>query len=1067
MYKEQYTPLYTGEDIHLKPGQSHTLTFSGAGLAGADRLFFTGETALFYQWKDEPDYPFYYRLIDDALDAPNAWHDQYALDLSSSDGSFPRVAYHRLSWPPCLSYLGLRGHTDRWHMQISARADGLTLEENGHLTFALEIRYRQDGRDAADTTQAPDEVLSLSIPAGTYDWQVIGQDITLPCDRIASIGCVVEGEGYTGRVWLEAPTLLSENGFNILPPFAPYAGEKAQFNWLGQNLSRKEWPSFSITLNGHCLHCGELFERCHRYAENELAIAPGILLPGENTLTIQLTSHYRDALSYDLHEIGLVAHGDGFVVSVPEVVHAGEPFAILIRTEGDATFTFASDDRALRALSPLSVTGAGLHALTFCCDAPALDLSFTLSNGHTTEKCIVPRCIQHAPDGVVTGTSDMIYIHQDPRSFQDFLCWYFSQHMGNQLTIRQTYRWSGTRTRQDALWQETARLLNEAGVCYAHMIDGRELPGCHLNPTAASLAGEGFLGRQMHERDGATVYWGLLDLTGNRNTEAWFDMALRMARKDPHTIGENFLPENHIFRNGRHTEYRDMAVEEDMEAVARDTVHHLALTRRDATRHTGPSTLFKYFYQAGYTFTGAELMYGPHEIVISAMRGAAAVYGGRTGGHLAVQWSTSPHDTPARYRRYRLALFVSYIQGVDEINTEEGPWHLEEYYAHFHRFSEACRQHTAQQQALYRFLTSHSRTGHYHTPIAFLSGRYDGWRCFGRNNTWGRASFGFSEAEKAWDVLRYFYPQSVLDGLYVHQCPESPQGFYTGTPQGNVDILPIEAEELPPYRLLVAPGYNKAMEEDMDKMERYVRQGGALVLGWPQLATTTLRRAVTAYDHSYIHHPFRDAIAPDPSFAPDTFAGQPLHVSHHACAAPVCLVTDSGHPLVYDIAWGKGHVYFVNAQEYAGHPAVADAYRQLLSTLVPACLGAETCYAQGDDETQFTVYDQGNGQKHLYFLTTDWYHSEPQPHQATLLLQGQSYPVTVPFGEPVKVVACGGCALWPENSEHEVLSYDGKTAVVQGYGEARFYLAYDGAVRTITVHFTPEAPVQELCPTDL
>ena len=49
------------------------------------RLFVTGQTANFYLWKNEPDTPYLYRLIDDALDTENAQQDQYCLDLSCSD----------------------------------------------------------------------------------------------------------------------------------------------------------------------------------------------------------------------------------------------------------------------------------------------------------------------------------------------------------------------------------------------------------------------------------------------------------------------------------------------------------------------------------------------------------------------------------------------------------------------------------------------------------------------------------------------------------------------------------------------------------------------------------------------------------------------------------------------------------------------------------------------------------------------------------------------------------------------------------------------------------------------
>ena len=168
----------------------------------------------------------------------------------------------------------------------------------------------------------------------------------------------------------------------------------------------------------------------------------------------------------------------------------------------------------------------------------------------------------------------------------------------------------------------------------------------------------------------------------------------------------------HFFQNGRHTVNGAPDVPMDMEAASNAVVSLFRLNAELYPRHTGPSTLFKYFYQAGFKWTGAELMYGPHELIIAAMRGASTCYGnGPIGSHLAVQWSTTPHDTQERFRRYWLSLFICYMQGVDEINTEEGLWHLEEYYQHYHRFSSACVGHLQQQQAFYRYVLSHSRTG--------------------------------------------------------------------------------------------------------------------------------------------------------------------------------------------------------------------------------------------------------------------------------------------------------------------------------------------------------------------
>lgn len=1054
MYKEEYTPLYTG-NIHIKPGESRTLTFDGTGRTGADRLFFTGETALFYQWKDEPDYPMLYRKIDDALSTAAAQDAQYALDLSGEGEDYPRIAYHRPAWPPRLSYLGLVGYTDVWQMGLSVRAEGLTIDAGGYLRFVCEVRYRRDGVDKNDLRAAPDELFAIDIPSGDYPYRRLEKTVQFDARRAASVALILEGERYRGRVYCEAPAFLSENGYNVLPDFAPYAGERPQFTWIGQNLSRKEWPAFEVTLNGQCVHRGEIFERCHRQSEWEVPLPPGAVQPGENTLTMRLISDYRDALAYDLGEVGLVDHGDGFVIAVPEIVTAGQPFAVLVR--GGKEVSFVSADGRIRALSISCPAGAGLAALRFVCDVPGENLRFSLARGGVTEECTVRRCVVRAEDGVVTGSSDIIYVRQDRRAFDDFLSFYFSNHLGNMLTVRQTYRWAGTRSLNERLWRDTARLLNEAGVAYAHMLDGRELPGADQNPTEEMLAGDGFLGRQTHERDGAVSYWGLNDLTGRTCDEMWYDLWERMARRHEDRMGGTNTGENHVYRGGRHWLYRDMSLPDDMEAVAKDTVRRLALTRGAATRHTGPSVLFKYFYQAGYRFTGAETMYGPHEIIAAALRGASALYGGKRGAHLAVQWSTTPHNTAGRYRRYRLALFVAYLQGLDEINTEEGFLHLEEYFAHFHRFSDACRAHTAEQANFYRFVASHSRTGQFRTPVGFLSGRYDGWTCFVRAHTWGRPSFGFGDPEKAWDILRVFYPRSVEDALYRHGCPEDKSiGFYSGTPQGNVDILPIEGTDFSRYRLLVAPGYNKALPEDMDKLDAYVRAGGTLLLGWPQLSETTARADVLSGAHRYIDHPFRAAIGGEPDFRPDTFEGQALTVSHHACAAPVILRTDSGAPLVYDIALGAGHLLFVNAREYAGCAAVAAVYQALLARTVPAAVADEAVYARGTEDLQFTVYDQGNGQTHVWFLATDWFRDDPAPRRGELILSGRAYPVEVPFGVPVKVISDGCVAVWPEGAaadECEVLSLTNGIARVQGVGRAAFRVASGGTMRTVCVDF--------------
>jgi hypothetical protein len=626
-----------------------------------------------------------------------------------------------------------------------------------------------------------------------------------------------------------------------------------------------EWIGMRVELNGETVFDGEIFERCHRFSEAEIPLPPGAVRRGENTITFTCTSHYRDAAGYVMGEWGLITERESAVISVPECITAGEPFSICIEGHRGDPVDFSSD--TLHLVDEPKLTRDGLNALRLVCHTPANGLSFTI-NG---EVLTIPRCVEREQDGVLTGTGDLLYIPVQAESFTNYLKWYLSAHIGNMLTIRPSYRWNGSRVMNAPLYRETASFLDAMGMHYAHMLDGRELPGCNLNPTVAELDTPHFLGRQKHELDGQFAYWGERDVTGNLSEQMFYDLYLRMDRIYSERMHHRYIPENVHYTAGRQLIFRSPLYPDNMKEASEQFVQRLRTSRNGDSRHTGPSTLFKYFYQAGYTWVGAELMYSPTELTIAALRGANLVYGGRIGGHLAVQWSTSPHDTESRYRRYRLALFISYIQGLDEINTEEGLWHLEEYYHHHHRFSAACENHTRQQQDFYRYIASHTRRGSFYTPIAFLSGRYDGWRTFGRGSTWGLNRFGFGDMEAAWDLLTCFYPKSVLNALYVHNCPDREIGYYSGTPLGCVDILPIEAEDYSGYRLLIAPGYNKAEEEDLQKLWHFVRQGGHLVIGWPQLSVTTDRDRVMACDHTFIDGQERE-------FIEDTYGAHPVSI---------------------------------------------------------------------------------------------------------------------------------------------------------------------------------------------
>jgi phosphoribosylpyrophosphate synthetase len=71
-----------------------------------------------------------------------------------------------------------------------------------------------------------------------------------------------------------------------------------------------------------------------------------------------------------------------------------------------------------------------------------------------------------------------------------------------------------------------------------------------------------------------------------------------------------------------------------------------------------------------------------------------------------------------------------------------------------------------------------------------------------------------------------FYPRSRLDAIYRNPCPEDePQGWYTGTPYGPVDLLPVEAPAriMAGYGALVFLGWNSVREQELRKLLAYVK----------------------------------------------------------------------------------------------------------------------------------------------------------------------------------------------------------------------------------------------------
>lgn len=1061
-----------GIDCILRSGQSAAWTFDGSALdpTADHRLYFTCENRMHYLRKDEVMIGRTYHQIDDALDIVHARRCQYCVDLScDAPNPWPKRLLHELSWPPREGLYPLWGDTGEWSFGVLAQAEDLTVPPGGFLRMRLERWDRRPGT-GNPTAPAPDDVFLLDIPEGSYDQTHLTRRVRIP-ETTACVLVTVEGQGYQGHIYLEEPELMAANGRNILPDFVPAVESTPSyihFYWMGQNLSRREWPEFEIALNGQLIHSGEVFLSMHRYASVELELPRGAVSSGQNELQICFTSEYHDTVPVAIRDISILEKPAALfrIVSCPEIVRRGEYVPVLLETDRPGVeLCFESED--FEMLSPAELSDQGLNVVLLRPTRFKNRAHFTLRCGGVTGAAEVVQMVEQAGDEILCGSGDMIYVNNESVSaVRDYLEWYFHNHMGNLITIRPRYHWSCNRTLNPEVWKLFTRIVSQMRTYYPHMVDGDELPAVAGNPPVQMLAGPYFQGRQEHERDGQLLYWSFPNLDNPSGPREFLDLTCRLDRETPETLYSLFRADNQVMVKGQPTLLRDVECQADMKDACEHMMRALRVIRRDTLRHTGPAVTFKYFYEAGFAWLGAETMYGSLEPLMAFLRGASKAYGkDRMGVHLALQWSSYPHDTPRRFRRYLLSLLLPYLHGATDFNTEEGWIHMEMGYDSFDRFSDACRQTGAQEQRFFRYVRSHARTGRFFTPIAFLHGRYDGWSGVAGNRVFGMPHMHVAEPEASWALLKLFYPLCHVSptGLFgvrsrdfpTEQDAQTPRGFFSGTPHGNVDVIPIENGAFSEYSVLCFAGYNAAEPTDLDRLLTFIRAGGTLVGCWPHFASTTDRADILEGDFRYLEHPLTALLSDGaPRFRQAHRNDMPIRICENPPKqAQVLLRTDEGDPLACEIPAGAGRIVLLNAASYPGNEAIRPDYERLILSLqeqLAAC--ADTQIFCGDD-VEYSVFRQSDGTLHYYLTPVDWYR-DPEPlRKADFRMGDETYILRLPFGSITKLITTGRAAAWSSAKNLDLLSIEGERVRVQGRGQAELHILANGTARSYRLDF--------------
>jgi len=969
------------------------------------KLRLIGEVGIPFSDRTEDVYPLYFRKIEDSLSFANG---EYLLNFSDYNLCYERSCYH-LARPNVK-----KGDSGLFSVRYKNYSD------NQNIVVSMEVFYGKPFTRYYYET--PDLKLSFNLES-VKEFKVLEKELTFD-KEVDFIMVKISGVGFTGDAGVFAPKLVI-NGENVIAPFEYNPKEITDGKWIGEGFSITERPLFSLKHNGLEIFKGHKTDRLQHFYGCTFDIL-------ENSITdknvFELCFLKENKFPYIIKEIQLIKTPKEFeVLGVSSWQTKNKKFGAL------AYFPFDTEVKldlpsGIKYLGQIKVE-KGVSVLSFISEIEGENVNINVTACGKIRVINVEKIYSDNEDGVLTGSGDFIYINQNAEDFCEYLAWYLNGNVGNMLTFRGCYRWGMTSEMDETFWKKSVQLLENLGIYYSLMIDGRELNGINANPPLEILEGEYFLGEQTHERDGAYTYW----TQRITDYEAFYYHVLSRKLKRNGMYGKlspvySADGSPNIFYSPDDPKTVDKAYERMLD--------NLKSTASDgATRHTGVTPYFDTFLKAGYKWVGYESMYGPHELMFGAVRGMSRSAGqDNYGAHLALQWSTVPCDNVAHYVRYRLSLYLSYMHGVSQINTEEGLWNIENPFIGADRFSEACINHKKEQAEFYRFKLAHMREGRLSTRIAMIVGKYDGMDCFSAGKVYGvgEKSWEYSSPEKSWDMLKTFYPEAEIGalyfyvkkgektadkerdntfmdafpGLYKKVCGYKSLGYFSSTPYGAIDIISESAENLSDYKFLFFTGWNTCTEDLLMRLISFMQGGGTVLLAKVHLYDNVVRQDVLSGKGTVIKSKLLDEF------------------------------------FSYE---NSGNLVYIDKDLFPSE--MGDRYANELKRAGEK-FGSE--FIKNSKHVSFTEYVSPDGITTLYLIDINWW--DDLAATCNLELDNFSYDVSL-LGNRVRVLKISPnkrCAVMTDSIDVDIHFVKNGEIFLNGFGEVKYTLFKDGLIQERT-----------------
>lgn len=885
-------------------------------------------------------------FIDDNIDSLTVYKEESSLYFKGDNEPYERYAYNRITG---VSFVD--GYLD---LEIAYKRKKLKVGEGGDFGIELQIYNKKEDRHPDDIYDAPDSIMFISLPQGNGGFRVLKKRLQI-AKKAATVLVRVGGSNFSGEVWLESPRFSIAGKKVFHSPFVQDERKENDYNyWVGVNLATRSWPRWRVEFEGKTVFEDYIFDRASEVADFYITLPKELDGKGRLKLTLEKELH-RASYPYELRSLELLEESarDFEIVSVPRFVSVGDTTAILIETNRpNLQLDITSQSVAVSFINKqLLLEKEGLHAIEFLATKASHEIEVELSNGVEKRIAVIDQTLIREKDDVYLSSGDEIYIDKEFEPYNYFFKWYLRNRIGNWYHLRPSNQWSGVRITKENVMQHYIGLLNQLRMPYAWQVEGRTLAASKINLSLESLQSPMFRGKQAHENDGGYYYWQHFHYNGLHS-----DISARIR-----PYGGIFAKHRPLYTDhGIFIHYDPYGVK-DMADGANKLVANFSYSRGESTRHTGPSITFRYLYQAGYEWLGAEQMYGPEDIMMSSLRGASRAYGKKDFGSLhAVQWGSRPFTDPKHSLRFYLSLATAYMHGSSHINTEEGLW-TDEYVND--RYSESGKQHLYAQHQMLDYIETHSRRGEIYVKIAVVQGRNDAWKAFGRTPIWSQKAkkWEFNKSMESFDFLKVFYPDSNVD-----YC--STDGLFSQTPYGPIDIVPIEAslEVLEQYEALIFLGWNTFDNTDFIRIKKFVEQGGTVLLAAPHLNSEL--------------QPHLPPQMPEDDSVVKQLVGNDYRNYKGRTTIPM----------------GRGKIIYYPENLYPAELGISDSYTRDMNSIAADIISKE--YSRGwvksSPSINFSVWDSAE-MRSLYLLNVDWA-SESEVHSATFILGDHQFRIQVP-----------------------------------------------------------------------